>query len=118
MAQSTMDLAKVVFQCDARSVYVRKAIYVVGNHEALGSWVPNSVRLYDDGSHGDHQASDGIWTLELMLPRGARIEYKFTNSGPQGGWYPGEEFPAENRHFTVPDDTSQSVVLLDTFGKI
>lgn len=118
MAQSRSDLVTVVFRCNAEGMYVRKAIYITGNHELLGNWIPNKVQMYDDGTHGDERAGDNIWTLELQFPRGTVLEYKYTNSGPEGGWYPGEEFPALNRKILVDSHSGNRIVLLDTFGKI
>ena len=117
MAQSKTDSVSVVFQCDANAVYVRKAIYIVGNQPELGEWKPNIVRLYDDGSHADEKSGDGIWTLELRFPIGTEIQYKFTNSGPSGQWSPGEEFPSGNRKIFL-DGSIDRVVIKDTFGKL
>jgi alpha-amylase/alpha-mannosidase (GH57 family) len=116
MAQSKMDSISVVFQCDARGMYVRKGIFIVGNQESLGNWKPNIVRLYDDGTHGDQENGDSIWTIELKFPVGTQIQYKFTNSGPSGGWYPGEEFPSANRSIYV-DGSAERIMLKDLFGK-
>ncbi|MBM4159959.1 MAG: hypothetical protein FJ217_02555 [Ignavibacteria bacterium] len=118
MAQSSEEMVTVVFQVDCKGMYVRKSIYIVGNHELLGSWVPNRVRMYDDGTHGDLRKSDSIWTLEIQLPPGMEIQYKYTNSGAEGSWDPGEEFPWEHRTITVCGDEQSRQVLLDRFGKI
>lgn len=118
MAQSQLDLVTVVFQCDARGMYVRKSLYLVGNCEELGNWIPNKVRLYDDGTHGDKTANDSIWTTELKLPAGTELEYKFTNSGAEGSWNPGEEFPGVNRKIRVEKTESGKMLLFDRFGKI
>lgn len=118
MEQSQSDLVTVVFQCDARGMYVRKSLYLVGNHEELGNWIPNKVRLYDDGNYGDKVIGDNIWTIELSLPVGAEIEYKFTNSGAEGNWNPGEEFPGINRKIRVERTEAGKMLLLDRFGKI
>ncbi len=117
MAQSQRDFVTVVFQCDARGMYIRTSLYLVGNHEELGNWIPNKVRLYDDGTHGDKVAGDNIWTIELALPMGAEIEYKFTNSGAEGNWNPGEEFPGINRKIQVERTEAGKMLLLDVFGK-
>ena len=118
MAQSsTKDSVSVVFQCDARNNYVRKGIYIAGNHEQLGNWKPNTVKMYDDGTHGDRQQNDSVWTIELRFPVGTEIQYKFTNSGPSGEWNPGEEFPGGNRRVFL-DGSLDKVVLTDTFGKM
>jgi alpha-amylase/alpha-mannosidase (GH57 family) len=118
MAQSQSDLVTVVFQCDARGMYVRTSLYLVGNHEELGNWIPNKVRLYDDGNYGDKVIGDNIWTIELALPVGIEIEYKFTNSGAEGNWNPGEEFPGINRKIRVERTEAGKMLLLDVFGKI
>jgi alpha-amylase/alpha-mannosidase (GH57 family) len=118
MAQSTEDLVTVVFQCDAKDVYVRKGIYITGNLEALANWRPNVVRLHDDGTNGDQSAGDGIWSLEIQVPPGTKIEYKYTNSGPAGDWEPGQEFPQLNRSHTVEKDAANRIILSDRFGKI
>ncbi len=118
MAQSNRtDSVSVVFQCDARNMYVRKGIYIVGNQERLGNWKPNTVRMYDDGTHGDQQQNDSVWTIELKFPVGTEIQYKFTNSGPSGEWNPGEEFPSGNRRVFL-DGSLDRVVLTDKFGKM
>jgi alpha-amylase/alpha-mannosidase (GH57 family) len=118
MRKSDLLSVTVRFQCDARRVRVPEAIYIVGNHPSLGGWVPNKVRMYDDGTHGDKRARDGIWTLELTFPSGSEILYKFTNSGQRGKWNPGEELPALNRRIQIKSSASNRVVLLDAFGKL
>ena len=118
MAQSREDMVEVVFRCDAREDYVRKAIYIAGNLEALGNWVPNTVKMHDDGTGGDETSGDGIWSFEIRVPAGTRIEYKYTNSGPAGEWDPGQEFRQVNRTFTVEKGSGERIVLSDRFGKI
>ncbi len=116
MAKSRNDSVSVLFQCDARGIYVRKGIFIAGNQEALGSWIPNAVKMYDDATHGDSHANDSVWTFECTFPVGTEIQYKFTNSGPHGQWSPGEEFPGENRKIYL-DGSTDRVVLMDVFGK-
>ncbi|MBI3585659.1 MAG: hypothetical protein HY088_00830 [Ignavibacteriales bacterium] len=115
MAQSASDLVTISFQVDARDVYVRKAVYIAGSHEALGNWVPNTIRMYDDGTHGDEKG-DGIWTVEIQLPPGSEIEYKYTNSGAEGNWNPGEEFSFHNRKIRVEGNPGEKQVVRDKFG--
>jgi alpha-amylase/alpha-mannosidase (GH57 family) len=118
MRKSDSSPVTVRFQCDARRVKVPEAIYIVGNHPSLGGWVPNKVRMYDDGTHGDRRGGDGIWTIELTFPLGCEVLYKFTNSGVTGRWHPGEELPALNRKVEIPLGARSPVVLLDLFGKL
>ena len=72
--------------------------------------------MYDDGTHGDQENGDSLWTIELKFPVGTQIQYKFTNSGPSGEWNPGEEFPSASRAIYL-DGTVERVVLKDVFGK-
>ncbi len=116
MARSRDDLVSVLFQCDARQIHVPNSLYIAGNIEALGNWIPNKVRLHDDSSHGDMQSGDGIWTLEIRVTSGTQIEYKFTNSGKEGEWGDGEEFPSGNRSIVIDNKPGERVVLLDRFG--
>ena len=67
-------------------------------------WVPNAIRMSDDGTHGDVAA-------------GEKIEYKYTNSGARGEWIPGEEFPARNRSLTVEKKSSNMILTRNIFGK-
>ncbi len=106
---------KVKFICDARKMAVQSAIYITGNVEELGEWIPNKIIMYDDKTHGDIKSNDGIWTLELSIPEGTEVHYKYTNSGKLGEWGSSEEFPALNRSITV---TAETTIIKDTYGKL
>ncbi|MBU0691593.1 hypothetical protein KKH18_07240 [bacterium] len=108
MARSTV-MRTVRFTCDATEQIVPVAIFIAGNEPSLSEWNPNTVRLYDDGTHGDQADADGIWSLELDFPVGSEIQYKYTNSGAPGDWQDCEEFPQSNRAFTVEDGESVQV---------
>ncbi|MCD6531571.1 hypothetical protein J7K99_03905, partial [bacterium] len=117
MAKSAK-MVKVIFTCDARNISVPEAIYIAGNRPELGNWVPNKVRMYDDGTHGDQKPGDGIWSVEFEFPEGIMIEYKYTNSGKEGVWSPSEEFPVTNRQLFVRDPGNGVIMTHDVFGKI
>jgi alpha-amylase/alpha-mannosidase (GH57 family) len=116
MAQSKTRFRTVVFECDARGENVARSIFIAGSERALGNWKPNSIAMLDDGSGGDVKAHDGVWTITLTLPVGKEIQYKYTNSGPEGAWTPGDESPARNRTLVV-DDGTDPLIIRDTFGK-
>jgi alpha-amylase/alpha-mannosidase (GH57 family) len=116
MAQSQNAMASILFHVDASQQRVPKGIYIVGNQEALGNWTPNLVRMYDDGTHGDEKKGDGIWSIELRVPPGIKVEYKYTNSGDEGVWVPSEEFPGNNRELMVPASPSEQIKIFDKFG--
>jgi alpha-amylase/alpha-mannosidase (GH57 family) len=118
MVQSSKEMVTVVFQCDAGDIYVRTSLFIAGNHEMLGKWVPNKVRLYNDGTHGDAVANDNVWSVEMQFPVGTELEYKFTNSGAEGSWNPGEEFAWAARKTTVTRTATGKMFLFDQFGKL
>jgi hypothetical protein len=107
----------VLFTVDASAISVVDAIYIAGNRKELGAWTPNLVRMYDDGTHGDAVAADGVWSLHVRLPVGVTIEYKYTNSGRKGEWVPGEEFPLEHRTVAIKQRSDATFVVRDIFGK-
>jgi hypothetical protein len=118
MAQSRTDLIDVLFQVNCTGVSIPKSVYIVGNQEALGNWIPNKVKMYNDGTHGDVIAGDSLWSIELRLPAGAEIEYKYTNSGTEGNWVPSEEFSKTNRKLKIGTSPGTKQTILDRFGKI
>jgi alpha-amylase/alpha-mannosidase (GH57 family) len=116
MAQNQKDMTTILFQVDASHLQVPKAIYIVGNQDGLGNWTPNLIKMFDDGTHGDEKKSDGIWSLEVQVPPGIKVEYKYTNSGVEGMWAPSEEFPGNNREIMVPAQFTERLKVLDKFG--
>lgn len=69
----------------------------------MGDWIPNIIRMHDDGTGGDLEAGDGIWTIVFDLPVGLRISYKYTY-GPDGNvWTTTEEWPG-NAHIMLIGD--------------
>lgn len=117
MGRSRPEMQQVIFTCDASSESVADAIYIAGSTEELGAWVPNVVRLYDDGTNGDDTAGDGVWSVLTEVPVGKEVYYKYTNSGARGVWVPGEEFPARNRTLSVQQRTEGVMRTNDTFGQ-
>lgn len=82
-----------------------------------GSWVPNSVPMFDDGTNGDAVAGDNIWSISYVLPRGLRVGYKYT-WGFQGDLWGGtEEWPG-NQHILEVEDINEDgfVRRRDEFG--
>ncbi len=117
MARSSGDEQPVLFTCNAKKLKVQRAIYIAGNLPSISSWRPNVTAMYDDGTHGDITAGDGIWTLQVDIPVGVEVQYKYTNSGEPGVWAPGEEFPARHRTCFVREKSASPVIVEDTFGK-
>ena len=117
MAQSLGMTQSVTFTCNAANEKVDDALYISGNIPELGLWTPNTIRMYDDGTHGDLTAHDGVWSLQVSVPVGEEIQYKYTNSGKRGEWIPGEEFSGNNRSYRVASRSPSVIFVNDTFGK-
>jgi lysophospholipase L1-like esterase len=79
-------LIDVVFRVAQGTAQVSQTMYIAGSHPSLNSFEPNTLRMYDDGTHGDEVASDKIWTLRVRLPSNSKILYTYTNSGEAGVW--------------------------------
>ena len=80
--------------------------------------------MTDDGADGDEVAGDGVFTVVVPLPRGARIQYKYTNGSAGEGFTGSEEWPGNARILEVqdvltgrPDGKADCVVVRrDSFG--
>ena len=96
-------------------------------NQLLGNWVPNQVPMFDDGTHGDANAGDGVWTVSFVLPyietatstggAGVRLGYKYTYGLPGQGWTDSEEWPGNQRLFEVEDLSGDHIATrYDIFG--
>ena len=107
---------EVVFRVTANDQPVPKALFIVGADPALGGLVPNKVSLYDDGTHGDQRAGDGVWSYAVALPPGKRLAYVYTNSGREGRWE-GLDVPAL-RTVVVDDHAGRRMYRpIESFGR-
>jgi len=93
-------------------------VYIVGPHKQLGGLVPNKIRVYDDGTHGDQRAGDRVWSYSAKFASGTRLFYVYTNGAREGEWE-GLDVP-EIRDFTVEPADSENTVYrpIETFGEI
>ncbi|MGB0591449.1 MAG: choice-of-anchor X domain-containing protein [Myxococcota bacterium] len=99
----------------------------------LGDWEPNRVAMHDDGTQGDVQANDGVWTLVLTLPyiapilgdagdvdeawAGVRLGYKYSFGQAGSGWTDSEEWPGNRRLLELIDLNGDHIVTrYDVFG--
>lgn len=83
-------------------------VYIAGNQDKLGAWIPNKIALRDDGQGPDIKAGDGLWTGVFGFMPGTLLRYKYTIGVPadEGKWYGTEEFPLTERGFEVTKDPS------------
>lgn len=96
-------------------------------HAALGAWVPNQIRMFDDATHGDDVAGDGVWSVSFELPffdpkisaegAGVRLGYKYTWGYPGQGWTGSQEWPGNQRLLELDDLNGDHLVIRhDLFG--
>ncbi len=93
-------------------------VYVAGNHDKLGNWIPNKVDLRDDGKSGDATANDLVYSRTFGFMPGTMLRYKFTIGVPtdEGRWT-GEEFPLTERGLEVTKDPScKKMKIRDVFA--
>jgi lysophospholipase L1-like esterase len=109
---------EVVFRVYLGKRPVPKAMYIVGAHPELGDLVPNKVAMYDDGTHGDQKAGDGVWSCSAAFAPGTKLFYVYTNSGEEGKWE-GLDVPYI-REFKVEAEPGQGKVYrpVESFGKV
>lgn len=116
MAKGVGDTVPVLFRCKIPKELHPSVVYIVGNREELGEWVPNKIRMYDDGTHGDEHGGDDIWSVVVDLPVNAEVHYKYTHDGTEGHWEPWDEYPGRHRTLIVHD--SDRIIVDDEFGNI
>ena len=88
--------------------------------------IPNDTKtvMTDDGSNGDEIANDGVFSRLLVLPRGMRVLYKYTDGAAGEGFTRTEEWPGNARILVIEDtltkngDGSQDCLVIrrDSFG--
>jgi lysophospholipase L1-like esterase len=110
--------SRIVFRLFRGTVDVPKALSIVGPHAQLGDLTPNLVLMHDDGKDGDERAGDGVWSLAVSFPPGARVTYVYTNSGATRRWE-GLDIP-HTRHVLVPEahDGRPIYLPVETFGQL
>ena len=93
-------------------------IYIAGPYPEWGDLAPNTVELYDDGTHGDQKAGDGVWSRAFSMPKGKPLYYVWTASGARGAWT-GLDVPVL-RDVKVPAtyDRARYYAPIDTFGEM
>ncbi len=83
--------------------------------EMLGQWIPNTVPMYDDGTHGDIVAGDQIYTIVFRFPEGLRIGYKYTYGAYGQDWTSTEEWPGNQRILEIVDNNGDGIVWRDDY---
>ena len=111
------DGVEVVFRVRVRDRDASHGVYIVGADAQLGNLVPNRVALFDDRTHGDQRAGDGVWSYTARLPAGATAFYVYTVSGEDGVWS-GLDVPYVRRLDVDAGLGGQVHGPIDTWGRI
>ncbi|MCK6547104.1 hypothetical protein L6R52_14740 [Myxococcota bacterium] len=77
---------------------------------SMGSWKPNTVPMYDDGTNGDAVAGDNVWSIAFAMPRGIRVAYKYTWGTANALWTGSEEWPGNQRLLEIVDVNGDNIV--------
>jgi hypothetical protein len=77
-------------------------VYIAGNDDQLGPWLPGKQALHDDGG--------GSYSVHLCFDQGKELQYKYVRSN--GDWTKVEKnkdgSERDNRTITVTEDVSRA----------
>src|ERR1700730_3255196 len=107
---------ELVFRVYTGNRPVATSMYITGPYPQLGDATPNTVQMYDDGTHGDEKAGDHVWSLAVKFSPGQKVFYVYTNSGEKGKWQ-NVDVP-KVRSFTVPATAGRIYCPIETFGEL
>jgi len=109
---------EVVFRVYSGHRPVPQGFFIAGAHSKLGDAVPNVIRMYDDGTHGDQQAGDHVWSYAATFSPGTSVFYVYTNSGREGAWE-GLDVPHVRGFKVDAADAGKTIYRpIETFGEI
>src|SRR5262249_39452366 len=74
----------VVFRVDIAGEPGRP--HIMANLPSLVNGKPTFTPLFEDGTHGDQRAGDGVWSLAVQIVGYPRIAYLYTNGDTPGSW--------------------------------
>ena len=80
------DAVTVVFRVDMSAEGKDRKPYVMGNRPGLVTFTPNLMDLFDDGTHGDQVAGDGVWSRAFRFDRLGNIVYLYTDGDRPDEW--------------------------------
>ncbi len=80
------DVACVLLRVDMAGDTSGRQPFVMGNQPQLGSFAPNRIELYDDGSHGDQRAGDRVYSRTFAFAMPGVLTYAFTNGATPDSW--------------------------------
>jgi len=111
------DAVTVVFRVDMSAVGKGRKPYVMGNRPGLAAFTPNLIDLFDDGTHGDQVANDGVWSRAFRFDRLGNVVYLYTDGDRADEWTGLESY--RPRVFAVhPADVGKRVYLpVAEFGR-
>jgi lysophospholipase L1-like esterase len=106
----------VVFRVDMNGEPGRPRI--MGNLPFLGNGEPNVTPMFDDGTHGDQRANDGVWSLAVPVMGFPRIVYLYTDGDTPRSWTGLENYQARVFALTPEKAGSTVYVPIAEFGRM
>lgn len=89
-------------------------VYLMGHGSELGDFEPNRLPMFDDGSHGDEVAGDGIWSREVAFLSSGWRGYAYTSGVEAGEWKGVESY--RSRRLQVPPSGTW-ILEVEEFGR-
>ena len=69
----------------------------------------DDLAMYDDGTHGDDWAGDGVWGIEhAALPDGSQVTYRAQATDADGNTY---RYPGQNSFKVLPPFVKKAAIL-------
>ncbi len=111
------DSVEAVFRVDRRGPDAARPVFIMGGEAALGSFVPGTIPMFDDGTHGDQKARDGIWSLAARFKPESEAVYLYTAGGSPGRWEGLENYWPRKFRFYAADAGRRVYLPVQKFGE-
>lgn len=88
---------EITFQVEAPDLSSDSTIFITGNHEKLGTWIPDRVAMKNIGEQK--------WEVKIKVPKSEVLEYKFTKGSWSNEAADATGLPLANKYFKGDQDT-------------
>ncbi len=103
MVYSQSGKITITFKVITPDIHSGDSVFIAGNNDKLGGWVPDKVRL--------EKINDTTWIKSFKFPVNETIEYKFTNGSWDKEALTNDGKVPNNSVLKISDDTTVSIVI-------
>lgn len=109
--------ATVVFRVDMSPEPAGARPSIMGSGPALADFTPNRLEMFDDATHGDQVAGDGVWSLAVDVGKPGKLTYLYTDGEPAGAWRGLENYRARSFAVHPPEMGTTVYAPVAQFGR-